>query len=242
MQQPMAMSSGPNAERRFRRARRVAAAWCGKELVLLDGARGRYYTLNRTGGRLWEMLDAPASVGECTERLRLEQGGNGKPDAASVAADITQLMDGLARLGLVESAATVSPPPFRTRRRDVVACMASIARIKHSLRRRGLAATLRRLRARRAASYAGGDERLVIAYWERVVSLAAAFYPGRALCLERSLTLYARLWREGVVAELRLGVQATPFAAHAWVAYDGEPVNDTVERTSQYVVMPEPAS
>ena len=74
---------------------------------------------------------------------------------------------------------------------------------------------------------------------DRVVALAAALYPGRALCLERSLVLYDRLRREGAAVELRIGVQAMPFAAHAWVTYGGEPVNDSAEHVSHFVVMPD---
>jgi len=59
------------------------------------------------------------------------------------------------------------------------------------------------------------------------VSLAAAFTPARLLCLERSLVLYYRLKRNGVPAALRLGVRAYPFAAHAWVELEGNPINET---------------
>jgi hypothetical protein len=58
----------------------------------------------------------------------------------------------------------------------------------------------------------------------RRVSLAAAFYPRRALCLEQSLALYLLLRRRGVPAELRLGAQPRPFYAHAWIEVDGNPV------------------
>ena len=70
---------------------------------------------------------------------------------------------------------------------------------------------------------------------EVAVAKAAALFPGRALCLEQSLTLYALLRRSGLRARLRLGVQSYPFGAHAWVEADGEPLNDIAEHIAFYV-------
>ena len=123
---------------------------------------------------------------------------------------------------------------------SVVACMVSIALINRSLAWRGFAWTLKRVRDRTAREGAATNfSPASIAMADRVVALAAALYPGRALCLERSLVLYDRLRREGAAVELRVGVQATPFAAHAWVTFGGEPVNDSAEHVSHFVVMPD---
>lgn len=126
---------------------------------------------------------------------------------------------------------------------SVVACMVSIALVRRSLAWSGFARTLRRIRDRsERVSITPDSSSESIAMADRAVALAAALYPGRALCLERSLVLYDRLRREGAAVELRIGVQATPFAAHAWVTYGGEPVNDSAEHVSHFVVMPEPRS
>jgi len=118
--------------------------------------------------------------------------------------------------------------------------MVSIALVSRSLAWSGFAPTLRRIRSRpERAGVATDTSPQIIAMADRVVALAAALYPGRALCLERSLVLYDRLRREGAAVELRIGVQATPFAAHAWVTYGGEPVNDSAEHVSHFVVMPD---
>lgn len=69
---------------------------------------------------------------------------------------------------------------------------------------------------------------------EKSVARAAALFPGRALCLEQSLTLYALLRRSSVPARLRLGVQSYPFGAHAWVETNGEPLNDIAEHIEFY--------
>jgi hypothetical protein len=58
------------------------------------------------------------------------------------------------------------------------------------------------------------------------VATAAAFYPGRAQCLEQSLVLFLLLRRRGIGALLRIGVQPFPFVAHAWVEHRGRPVNE----------------
>lgn len=58
----------------------------------------------------------------------------------------------------------------------------------------------------------------------RRVALTAAFYPGRARCLEQSITLYWLLRWARMDAVLKMGVQPVGFAAHAWVEYRGAPV------------------
>jgi hypothetical protein len=78
------------------------------------------------------------------------------------------------------------------------------------------------------------DERLVDETVRRVAT-AAAFFPGRALCLEQSLALYYCLRRAGVAAELRLGVRHTPFTAHAWVELEGRPLHEQRDHLNQLV-------
>lgn len=122
----------------------------------------------------------------------------------------------------------------------IVRCMVAIAVAKRALRRRGLTRTLNALRDR----YDHGPtttevDPLAIVATDRLVALAAAFYPGRAHCLERSLVLYARLSRLGATPAFRLGVQAAPFAAHAWIELHGVPVNDCAEHVAHFAVVPD---
>ena len=118
---------------------------------------------------------------------------------------------------------------------DVLGCMGAIASIKLSLVWRGFAPTLARIEARSgAADSTRPADDVVVARLDHVVAVAAALYPGRALCLERSLVLYDRLRRAGVRAEFRLGVQAAPFTAHAWIERHGAPVNDVLEHVEQF--------
>lgn len=66
------------------------------------------------------------------------------------------------------------------------------------------------------------------------VAAASAFMPYGRKCLERSLVLFFQLKRNGVPVVLRLGAQAHPFAAHAWVEYNGEPVNEHRESIKDF--------
>lgn len=72
----------------------------------------------------------------------------------------------------------------------------------------------------------------------RQVATVAAFFPGRARCLEQSLVIYAMLRRAGVPAELKLGVRPHPFEAHAWVEHRGQPVLEDPEKIARFVPLP----
>lgn len=124
--------------------------------------------------------------------------------------------------------------------RSVFLCMALIALAKLSLATVGFGRTLRWVRwhAERGPLALNCPGTMIEAT-ERTVALAAAFYPGRAMCLERSIVLYDRLRRHGTDVQLRFGVRARPFGAHAWVAHAGRPINDSEEHVALYATMPE---
>jgi hypothetical protein len=76
----------------------------------------------------------------------------------------------------------------------------------------------------------------------RLVSLAADRGPIRATCLTSSLALWLLLRRHGVEAEVCLGVRggtAEPHG-HAWVEYQGRPLNETVDVRNRFFVMNAP--
>lgn len=75
-----------------------------------------------------------------------------------------------------------------------------------------------------------------------LVEQAARHCPWPATCLRRSLLLWAFLLRSGVASELRLGFRKPGgvFEAHAWVEWNGSPLNDAPDVRSRYAV-PEPA-
>ncbi|MBI4410086.1 MAG: lasso peptide biosynthesis B2 protein [Gemmatimonadetes bacterium] len=73
----------------------------------------------------------------------------------------------------------------------------------------------------------------------RRVAVVAAFFPGRALCLEQSAAIHLLLRRRGIPVTLRLAVKPYPFSAHAWVELRGRPVNELEEAVRGFVLLPE---
>jgi hypothetical protein len=72
-------------------------------------------------------------------------------------------------------------------------------------------------------SMSGEGERTV-----RMVDMATRHLPWRPSCLPRSLVLWFLLRRQGIPAELRIGVQKREqrLEAHAWVEVERRVVND----------------
>ena len=122
---------------------------------------------------------------------------------------------------------------------SVVRCMLLILALKMALRIAGFDRTIRWIRHRVAHIPTDLTPRAdEIAAVEHSVAMAGALYPGRALCLEQSFVLYYLLRRDGVAAKFYQGVQAHPFAAHAWVEYHGELLNDIAEHLKPFAPLP----
>jgi hypothetical protein len=126
-------------------------------------------------------------------------------------------------------ARSVRPP-------SLLACTVMLAALKIALRtiqfRRTLALIHRFAAPDRPVTEADTTAAGIVT---RRVATAAAFYPGRAECLEQALALYALLRRRGIAAQLRLGVRPHRFAAHAWVEYGHEPLDEVVENLRDLV-------
>jgi hypothetical protein len=71
------------------------------------------------------------------------------------------------------------------------------------------------------------------------LDLACAFYPKRALCLQRSSVLVKMLRRRGVPGHMIIGAQKLPFKAHAWVEVNGEVINDRLVSREKFHVLEE---
>ncbi len=69
------------------------------------------------------------------------------------------------------------------------------------------------------------------------VNRACAWYPKRALCLQRAAVTTCLLRSCGVVAHMVMGAQKLPFKAHAWVEVDGRAVNERSDVQSIYGVL-----
>ena len=61
----------------------------------------------------------------------------------------------------------------------------------------------------------------------RMVRAGAQYGVGRPSCLEESLVLWYLLQRQNIAAHLRIGVRklSQEFEAHAWVEFEGTPLN-----------------
>ncbi|HEY9516202.1 MAG TPA: lasso peptide biosynthesis B2 protein [Gemmatimonadaceae bacterium] len=115
-----------------------------------------------------------------------------------------------------------------------------IAALKLSLKVRGYKRTIQWVRRRVERVPVRADvPPTVVKAAEWWVAMAAAFYPGRAQCLERSLVLYYILRRQGVPLKYCHGVQPWPLISHAWVEYRGEVVNDVPERVNEFSRLPD---
>ena len=73
----------------------------------------------------------------------------------------------------------------------------------------------------------------------RLVNIAARYGPVRSACLVRSLVLIRILSGRGVTGSLRIGVRkgvSSQLDAHAWVEYEGVPVNDQPNVATDFAV------
>ncbi len=68
------------------------------------------------------------------------------------------------------------------------------------------------------------------------VNHACAWYPKRALCLQRSVVTTCLLRSCGVPAQMVLGAQKLPFKAHAWVEVNGRVINERTDVQARYGV------
>jgi len=69
------------------------------------------------------------------------------------------------------------------------------------------------------------------------VDLACIWYWKEVLCLQRSAATTCLLRSCGIPARMVLGVQQTPFRAHAWVEANGEIVNEKPYMRDLYMVI-----
>jgi len=88
-------------ERRLQQASRISAAWCGDELVLLDATTGRYFTLNRVGGRMWELLATSRSANDLAECLRTEYEVPPELYEVTLQREVVRMLDGMCEAGLL---------------------------------------------------------------------------------------------------------------------------------------------
>lgn len=76
----------------------------------------------------------------------------------------------------------------------------------------------------------------------KLVNIAALRTIGSTSCLTRSLVLQWLLHRRGVESQLRIGVSLTQrvLSAHAWVEFEGIPINDRADVSSAFPPFADP--
>jgi hypothetical protein len=106
------------------------------------------------------------------------------------------------------------------------------------LRHQGFGATREwlQLRSRKPIARSANEMEQLIGSVERAVRAAARHGFGRPTCLQRSLTMWWLLEREGIPADLRIGVrkQAERFEAHAWVECAGRALGEPDAQHEHY--------
>jgi len=60
----------------------------------------------------------------------------------------------------------------------------------------------------------------------RAINFACICYPKQVLCLQRASVTTCLMRSHSIPAEMVLGAQKTPFAAHAWVEVRGRAINE----------------
>jgi hypothetical protein len=225
----------------------VRCAVHGERAILLDLRQERYYSLNEVGTRVWSLLAEGAETPTIVARLADEYDASGD----RIELDVTSLVTHLTNLEMLVAAETQgqAPPPVVSTGRatlsspcgslrpvSALVCTVVLIAVTIALRLLGLRQSLGLAsRFTRWAPAAESPSSDFLAAIVKQVDTAAAFFPGRALCLEQSLALFVCLRRAGVPVELRIGVQPYPFAAHAWVEYQGNLVGDTHDRVGKFV-------
>ncbi|HJT71917.1 MAG TPA: lasso peptide biosynthesis B2 protein [Terriglobales bacterium] len=71
----------------------------------------------------------------------------------------------------------------------------------------------------------------------RAVDIACIWYWKEVLCLQRSAATTCLLRKCGAPAQMVLGVQHTPYRAHAWVETNGRVINDRPYMRDLYMVI-----
>jgi hypothetical protein len=213
----------------------VLAVVHGGRTILLDLRTERYLGLDEVGTAVWGVVADAGEDGVALASIVDMLAAEYEAPRETLARDVGILIDRLWREGLVEGVVpgTVAPEPSLP---SGIRCALTLVVTVLALRGFGLRRSLalaRRL-ARRVSPIALPTSAFLAAV-VRKVGIAAAFFPGRALCLEQSLALYVLLRRARVPVRFLLGAQPYPFTAHAWVEYQGEPVGESHDRVSTFV-------
>lgn len=214
----------------------VLSAVHGDRTILLDLRTEHFLGLDEVGTIVWAEVVQGGRAGVLLPELLDALAVAFDAPRGVLARDLGTLLDRLSREGVVEGVARGECAPRPGLTPSAVRCVLTLIGVVIGLRllglRRSLAAARRLVRAVPPVVIPNAD---FLTQTVRKVDTAAAFFPWRALCLEQSFALFILLRRAGVPVRLRIGVQPYPFAAHAWVEYQGEPVGESYDRVGKFV-------
>jgi hypothetical protein len=189
-------------------------------LIFLDLLHDRYFCLR------------PAA--EAAFRNKLPIGSEQQTDEAFRAVDDRPVAL-LARTVPTATRSVLDQPAIARPGWAEVACAcAALLAARASLRRRGLAATVSRMReimaARSNSIQASTSERIARAFMRADLVLSPLDQ-----CLPRSIALASTLARRGISASLVIGVRLRPFLAHSWVQSGTLLLNDRPDVVCTFV-------
>ena len=75
------------------------------------------------------------------------------------------------------------------------------------------------------------------ATFQAVQNATMLYFRRRQDCLPKALGTWHLLRRQGIAADLCVGVAKFPFRAHSWVEFQGEVLDDDPARVSKYTVL-----
>lgn len=217
--------------------------------ILASIKTGQFHTLDEIGNLVWDAMGDGQTVGDLISQLASQLGVPRKRVRDNLLPFLQDLHSRtLVDIGRAELPSRPIPEPVQLDEQPIndvalsgvlsmaLLCVVSVALRLFSLEKVWRVAHKRIHRLRRVLP--SNSSPSVI----RQVALAATWSPLRAMCLEQSLVILWALRRRGVDARLQLGVQQYPFCAHAWVEYEGRPLNDQPENLKLYRTFPAPTS
>jgi hypothetical protein len=218
--------------------------------IILNIARGKFYSLISTGSKVWQQIVAHpegATFDTVIDKLMTNEVEFEKEPREKVEQAVSGMLDTLVEGGLVETSERRSTQALGSVRR--LTCVATVGVVRavtnHLIRRQmqrsaafmefAMFQMIRRV-GRFPARYQ------TVKSWpvephptaesediERICSAvdeAAAWYPKESLCLQRASVTACLLRQHGVPAEMKIGIRKLPFASHAWVEVAGKVIND----------------
>lgn len=217
---------------RFELREDIRACMVGGTAVFLDIASGRYFSLGSVSSPAFERWYSGAKLSDedIAALQRLREGG------ILVAATVEGVQPKSRAAGLPPPQTTVDLRGVLPGLRSIV--IALVLRLVWAWRIKRW--PFARLIASISRSPAGADEIIPLEVTEKINEAVRAFeiidlvLGSHDQCLARSLALTAACRRGGLPAELVIGVQTAPFAAHSWVQHGARTLNEKPDRAQHF--------